>query len=95
MYFDSPHENDFFASYGFLPETYNMDTYILRGTTYYNDKPLQGLPSDVFGDQGRSVTILASTDTGSYGLKKLRTKKIYCFPLIHTSAVYRIVYTRT
>lgn len=79
MYFDSPHENDFFASYVFPPETYNMDTYILRGSTYYNDKPLQGLPSDVFGDQGRSVTILASTDTGSYGLKNFEQKNFFAF----------------
>lgn len=43
MYFDSPHESEFFDSYGFSPETYNMDAYILREATYYNDKPLQGL----------------------------------------------------
>ena len=27
-----------------------MDGYILRGATYYNDKPMQGLTSDVCGD---------------------------------------------
>ena len=30
MYFESPRESEFFDSYGFPPETYNMDTYILR-----------------------------------------------------------------
>ena len=50
MYFESPHESEFFDSYGFPPETYNMDTFILRQATYYNDKPLQGLDSDVCGD---------------------------------------------
>ena len=50
MYFESPRESEFFDSYGFPPETYNMDTYILREVTYYNDKPLQGLNSDVCGD---------------------------------------------
>ena len=47
MYFESPRERGFFCSYGFPPETYNMDTYILREVTYYNDKPLQRLNSDV------------------------------------------------
>ena len=42
--------NGFFRSYGFPPETYNMDTYILREVAYYNDKPLQRLNSDVCGD---------------------------------------------
>ena len=50
MYFESPYESEFFDSYGFPPETYGMDKYILRERTYYNDKPLQGLTSDVCGD---------------------------------------------
>ena len=37
-------------SYGFPPETYNMDTYILREATFYNYKPLKGLASDICGD---------------------------------------------
>lgn len=36
-------------SYGFPPETYNMDTYILREATLYNYKPLKGLASDICG----------------------------------------------
>ena len=43
MYFESPHESEFFDSYGFPPETYNI-------ATYYNDKQLWGLHSDVRGD---------------------------------------------
>ena len=43
MYFVSPDESEFFDSY-------SMDGYILRGATYYNDKPMQGLTSDVCGD---------------------------------------------
>ena len=50
MYFVSPDESEFFDSYGFPAESYGMDGYILRGTTYYNDKPMQGLTSDVCGD---------------------------------------------
>ena len=50
MYFVSPDESEFFDSYGFPPESYDMDGYILRGATYYNDKPMQGLTSDVCGD---------------------------------------------
>ena len=40
MYFESPRESEFFGSYWFSPETYNMGTYILQEVTYYNDKPL-------------------------------------------------------
>ena len=50
MYFVKPDESEFFHSYGFPPETYDMDIYVLRKTTYFNDKPLQGLTSDVCGD---------------------------------------------
>ena len=50
MYFVSPQESEFFDSYGFPPESYGMDGYVLRETTYYNDKPMQGLTSDVCGD---------------------------------------------
>ena len=50
MYFELPREREFFDTYGFPPETYNMDTYILREVTYYNDKPLQRLNLDVCGD---------------------------------------------
>lgn len=50
MYFLSPHESEFIDSYGFPPETYDMDGYIVRENTYYNDKPLQGVNSDVCGD---------------------------------------------
>ena len=49
MYFESSRESELFDSYGFSPETYNMDTYILGEVTYHNDKPLQGLNSDVCG----------------------------------------------
>ena len=52
MYFVTHDESEFFDSYGFPPETYNMDEYLLRESTYryFNDKPLQGLTSDVCGD---------------------------------------------
>ena len=50
MYFVTPDESEFFDSYGFPPETYDMDEYVLRESTYFNDKPLQGLTSDVCGD---------------------------------------------
>ena len=50
MYFVSPCESEFFDSYGFPPETYHMDGYILREETYFNDKPMQGLTSDTCGD---------------------------------------------
>ena len=50
MYFEAPRERELFDSYGFPPETYNMDTYILRQATYCNDKTLRGLHSDVCGD---------------------------------------------
>lgn len=50
MYFVTPDESEFFDSYGFPPETYGMDEYVLRTSTYFNDKPLQGLTSDVCGD---------------------------------------------
>ena len=50
MYFVSPQESEFFDSYGFPPESYGMDGYVLSETTYYNDKPMQGLTSDVCGD---------------------------------------------
>lgn len=51
MYFVTPDESEFFDSYGgFPPETYDMDEYVLRTSTYFNDKPLQGLTSDVCGD---------------------------------------------
>ena len=46
------------------------------------------------GLQGRSVTILASTHTGPYGLKNVVQNNV-CFPLIHISAVYRLVYNKT
>ena len=50
MYFESPRERGFFRSYGFPPETYNMDTYILREVNHYNVKPSQRLNSDVCED---------------------------------------------
>jgi len=50
MYFVTSDESEFFDSYGFPPETYDMDGYIVRENTCYNDKPLQGLNSDVCGD---------------------------------------------
>ena len=50
MYFVTPDESEFFDSYGFPPETYDTDEYVLRESTYFNDKPLQGLTSDVCGD---------------------------------------------
>ena len=50
MYFVTPDESEFFDSYGFPPETYDMDEYVLRESTYFNDKPLQGITSDVCGD---------------------------------------------
>ena len=50
MYFESLRESEFIDSYRFPPETYNMDTYILWDVTYYNDKTLQELNSDVCGD---------------------------------------------
>ena len=50
MYFVIPDESEFFDSYGFPHETYDMDEYVLRESTYFNDKPLQGLTSDVCGD---------------------------------------------
>ena len=50
MYFVSPYESEFFDSYGYPPETYDMDRYLLQDNTYYNDKPLQGLTSDTCGD---------------------------------------------
>ena len=49
-YFVVPDESEFFDSYEFPPETYDMDEYVLRESTYFNDKPLQGLTSDVCGD---------------------------------------------
>ena len=50
MYFRSPRESELFDNYGFPPQTYNMDSYILREVTYYNHKPSQGLNSNVCGD---------------------------------------------
>ena len=50
IYFVSPQESEFFDSYGFPPESYGMDGYVLRETTYYKVKPMQGLTSDVCGD---------------------------------------------
>ena len=50
MYFTSPGISEFFDSYGFPPEVYEMEDYILRNVTMYNDLPLQGLTSDVCGD---------------------------------------------
>ena len=50
MYFPSPGISEFFDSYGFPPEVYGMEDYILRNVTMYNDLPLQGLTSDVCGD---------------------------------------------
>ena len=50
MNFVTPDESEFFDSYGFPPETYDMDEYVLWESTYFNDKPLQGLTSDVCGD---------------------------------------------
>jgi len=49
MYFVNPDESQFFDCLGFSPETYDMDDYILPKTTYFNNKPLQGLSSDVCG----------------------------------------------
>lgn len=39
MYFVPPDESEFFDCFGFSPETYDMDDYILPKTTYCNDKP--------------------------------------------------------
>ena len=50
MYFVTPDESEFFDSYGFPPETYDTDEYVLRESTHFNDKPLQGLTSDLCGD---------------------------------------------
>ena len=50
MYFTSPEISEFFDSYGFPPEVYGMEGYILRNLTTYNDLPLQGITSDVCGD---------------------------------------------
>ena len=50
MYFVTPDECEFFDSYGFPPETYDVDEYVLRESMYFNGKPLQGLTSDVCGD---------------------------------------------
>ena len=50
MYFTSPGISEFFDSYGFPPEVYGMEDYILRNVTMYNDLPLQGITSDVCGD---------------------------------------------
>ena len=50
MYFVMPDESEFFDSYRFPPETYDMDEYVLGEATYFSDKPLQGLTSDVCGD---------------------------------------------
>ena len=50
MYFTSPGNSEFFDSYGFPPEVYEMEDYILRNATLYNDIPLQGMTSDVCGD---------------------------------------------
>ena len=50
MYFASRGISGFFYSYGFLPEVYGMEDYILRNVTMYNDLPLQGITSDVCDD---------------------------------------------
>ena len=50
MYFTSPGISEFFDSYGFSPEVYGMEDYILRNVTMYSDLPLQGITSDVCGD---------------------------------------------
>ena len=50
MYFVTPDESEFFDSYRFPPETYDMDGYIVGENYCYNDKPLQGLNNDVCGD---------------------------------------------
>ena len=50
MYFASPEESEFFDSYGFPPEMYGMEDYMIRNMTLYNDLPLQELTSDVCGD---------------------------------------------
>ena len=49
MYFTSPGNSKFFDSYGFPPEVYEMEDYILRNATLYNDIPLQEMTSDVCG----------------------------------------------
>ena len=36
--------NSLTATDSLLAESYGMDEYILRDATYYNDKPMQGLP---------------------------------------------------
>ena len=41
---------NFLDNYGFPPEVYGMEDYILRNVTMYNDLPLQGITSDVCGD---------------------------------------------
>ena len=50
MYFTAPGISEFFDSYGFPPEVYGMEDYILRNVTMHNDLPLQGITSDVCGD---------------------------------------------
>ena len=45
MYFVTPDESEFFP-----PETYDMDEYVLQESTYFKDKPLKRLMSDVCGD---------------------------------------------
>ena len=50
MYFVTPNESEFFDSYRFPPETYHMDGYIVKDTTFYNDKQMKGLTADVCGD---------------------------------------------
>ena len=75
-----------------------------KQTSPQNDVKILIFPIPI--SQGRSVTILAYTHTGPYGLKNFVQNKVFApaplpppreaaFPLIHISAVYRVVYNIT